>query len=204
MNAHFYKPLPDRIEHSGKRYKLRLTAANVLRYIELCDEPQGLTNGEVTEIGFGWLVRGGSRLPLQEKAELLSRIFSVYINPPCRRLKDKEQQPVVSFIHDSGYIAAAFMQAYGIDLWECAEKMHWSKFITLFEGLPDGCTLKEIMHIRAQPLPVPDRHNLGEIQRLTELKALYALPVKAADEAEAADGWSRLFDILEGQVISDG
>ena len=67
MKLRFYYPLPIKMEFEGKRYGLRLTAANVLRYLELCDDPEGLTFEEVTEIGFGWLVKGGQKLPPYKK-----------------------------------------------------------------------------------------------------------------------------------------
>lgn len=196
MKLRFYYPLPVKVEFEGKRYKLKLTAANVLRYIELCDDPEGLTFEEVTEIGFGWLVRGGLNLSLHKKAELTEKIFKEYINPPKRKLKGQKNQSVVSFSYDSGFIYSAFMEVYGIDLWDKAPKMHWCKFLALFEGLPENCVLKQIMGIRAQPIPVPNGHNQEEIQRMTELKALYALPSKTTEE-ETQNSWDALFDFLE-------
>ncbi|MCM1055534.1 MAG: bacteriophage Gp15 family protein [Bacteroides sp.] len=197
MKLRFYYPLPKKAEFEGKRYRLRLTVANVLRYIELCDEPEGLTFSEITEIGFGWLVGGGKLLPLHKKAELLEKLFKEYINPPARRLlKNKNSKSAVSFSHDSGFIYSAFMEAYGIDLWEQAPKMHWCKFLALFEGLPEDCLLKQIMGIRAQTIPALNGHNQKEIQRITELKTLYALPTKTSEE-DAQGGWEKLFDFLE-------
>ena len=74
------------------------------------------------------------------------------------------------------------MEAYGIDLWDQATKMHWCKFLALFEGIPENCILRQIMGIRAQPI--------------TELKALYALPSKTTEE-ETQNGWDALFNFLE-------
>lgn len=196
MKLRFYNPLPVKAEFEGKRYKLKLTAANVLRYIELCDDPEGLTPEEITEIGFSWLVKGGRKLSLDKKSKFMERIFTEYINPPKRRLKNQKLQSVVSFGYDSGFIYSAFMEAYGIDLWEQAPKMHWCKFLALFEGLPESCILKQIMQIRAQKIPVPNKHNQEEIQRITELKTLYVLPSKVTQE-ETQNGWATLFDFLE-------
>lgn len=196
MKLRFYFPLPVKAEFEGKRYKLKLTTANVLRYIELCDDPEGLTPEEITEIGFEWLVKGGQRLSLYKKAEFMEKIFTEYINPPKKRLKNEKSQSVVSFSYDSGFIYSSFMGAYGIDLWEEAPKMHWCKFVALFEGLPETCTLKQIMGIRAQQLPAPNKHNREEIRRITELKTLYALPLKVSNE-ETQNGWETLFNIME-------
>lgn len=196
MKLRFYYQLPVKAKFEGKRYRLRLTVSNVLRYFELCDEPEGLTPEEISEIGFTWLVKGGKKLPLYKKIEFLEKIYSEYINPPQKRLKGQKNQSVVSFGYDSGFIYSAFMEAYGIDLWDQAPKMHWCKFLALFEGLPENCILRQIMGIRAQPIPAPNGHNQEEIQRITELKALYALPSKATAE-EAQKGWDALFNFLE-------
>lgn len=126
--------------------------------------------------------------------------MSRYISPPQRKLNTaKKPQPIVDFNHDSGYIYASFMQVYGIDLYKVASKLHWCKFTSLFDGLPEDCIIKQIMHIRAQDIPAPTKHNYGEIQRLTELKTLYALPSKQT-AAEAADTWGKLFDVMERQA----
>lgn len=196
MKLRFYYPLPVKAEFEGKRYRLRLTVSNVLRYFELCDEPEGLTPEEISEIGFTWLVKGGKKLPLYKKIEFMEKIYSEYINTPKKRLKGQKNQSVVSFGYDSGFIYSAFMEAYGIDLWEQAPKMHWCKFLALFEGLPENCILRQIMGIRAQPIPVPNGHNQEEIQRITELKALYSLPSKTTEE-ETQNGWDALFNFLE-------
>lgn len=196
MKLRFYYTLPVKAEFEGKRYRLRLTVSNVLRYFELCDEPEGLTFEEISEIGFTWLVKGGKKLPLYKKIEFMEKIYSEYINPPQKRLKGQKNQSVVSFGYDSGFIYSAFMEAYGIDLWDQAPKMHWCKFLALFEGLPENCILRQIMGIRAQPIPAPNGHNQEEIQRITELKALYALPSKTTEE-ETQKGWDALFNFLE-------
>ncbi len=90
MKLRFYNPLPVKAEFEGKRYKLKLTTTNVLRYIELCDDSEGLTFEEITEIGFEWLVKGGRKLSLHKKAEFMEKIFKEYINPPKKRLKNQK------------------------------------------------------------------------------------------------------------------
>ena len=199
MKWKLYERLPQSVEYGGKRYRLRLTVANVLRYTDLCEDPQGLTADDITEIGFAWFVKGGKRLPVWQKAEVISLILREYIYPPQRKLNNRKPQSVVDFYQDSGYIYAAFMQTYGIDLYEQADRLHWCRFLALFEGLPDDCMIKQIMGIRAQDIPAPNNYNQAEIQRITELKTLYALPTEDNPE-DTQSGWSRLFDILEAKA----
>lgn len=204
MGRPLYKPLPVSIDYGGKRYRLKLTAANVLRYADLCGNPDGLSAEDITEVGFGWFVKTHRRLNISDKSEILDKIMHEYVNPPKRKLNTKkEPQAVVDFNYDCGYIYASFMQAYGIDLYEQAKRLHWCKFIELFNGLPDNCIIRQIMDIRGREIPVPNKYNSEEIQRLTELKAVYALPAKT-DESETMDGWNKLFDVLERQVVNNG
>lgn len=199
MKWELYKPLPSKIEHKGRVYRLDLSFANVLRYTDLCENHEGLTDKDVVEIGFCWLVRTRRRLSTDDKAATISKIMSKYVYPPQKKLNTSKPQTVVDFNADSGYIYASFMQIYGIDLYSTAQKLHWCKFIALFDGLPEDCIIKQIMHIRAQDVPAPNKYNLKEIQRLTELKTLYALPSKQT-EAEATDAWGKLFDVMERQA----
>lgn len=50
---------------------------------------------------------------------------------------------------DSGRVYAAFLQVYGIDL--LTVKMHWFTFKTLFDSLPSGTKLSEVIEIRSRP-----------------------------------------------------
>lgn len=52
-------------------------------------------------------------------------------------------------IIDGDYIAAAFQQAYGIDLTDPQLDMHWHRFLALLRGIPEDTKLAEIMGYRA-------------------------------------------------------
>ena len=196
MKWPLYKALPRRI----RNYKLDLSFSNVLRYMDLCENKDGLTDDDIIDISFEWFV-GTKKVTQDTKIEILNEIFSEYINPPRRKLKNNSiNQAVVDFNIDSGYIYASFMQAYGIDLYDNPE-LHWCKFIALFEGLPEDCIIKQIMHIRAQEIPKPTKYNAEEIQRITELKTLYALP-SATDESSLLSSLDKLFDTMERQAKS--
>lgn len=51
-----------------------------------------------------------------------------------------------SYYYDVRHIWGAFMSAYSIDLFK--ENMHWWKFRTLFDNLPNSNTLGHLKHIR--------------------------------------------------------
>lgn len=82
-----------------------------------------------------------------------------------------------SFEADMGYIAAAFMEQYGIDLWS-VEYMHWWKFRALFNGLHDT-KFNEICSYR-----VADTSDFGDRlrERYEDMAEYYALPLNANDK----------------------
>jgi len=120
-------------------------------------------------------------LTIDEQAELLKCIFDEFILTKSKKPKSSTKQ--VDFAQDSNYIYSSFMLDYGIDLYEAQGVLDWRKFIALFQGLSDKTKIKEIMSIRARPIPAPTKYNQDEIKKLSELKAFYALDI-SAEEAE--------------------
>ena len=55
--------------------------------------------------------------------------------------------PAFSFSQDAPYIYAAFKEQYGIDLLS-QEKLHWWKFLALFESLGEETKMAKIMYYR--------------------------------------------------------
>lgn len=74
------------------------------------------------------------------------------------------------FDRDAGLIAAAFQQAYGMDV--LAEPLHWWRFKALLEALPESCRFCKIVEYRTA-----DTAGLPESQRhfYEQMKARYAL-----------------------------
>lgn len=132
-----------------------------------------------------------------QKAGLLDCIVKDQIELPKRPQTGRARARTFDFCEDSDYIYASFMQAYGIDLVDCQGKLHWKKFIALFQGLPEGTKIREVMRIRGMELPKPTKHNQKEIQELMELKSYYALGYR---EEDTGNGLDRLFATLEGMA----
>ena len=80
---------------------------------------------------------------------------------------EEEHRKVVCFDEDSKLIYGAFRQIYGIDL--NRENLHWWEFLILFEGLPGGTVLSDIIGIRTKEIPTKgDRKYINELRRLKE------------------------------------
>ena len=188
-----YEPFPDKIEVGGRVYPLTLYFDRVLRFYDLLNS-EDYSPEEITQAGFSWLVSCGKNPPFSVQAEVLNRIISDIVAPKSMT-SGKKQQRAVDFSFDAAEFYASFRQDYGIDLIQQQGKMHWCAFIALFNGLSDNTPIKRIMRIRSEEIPPLNRHNAKQIQRLTELKALYALPNKGANSG-GGDGWGGLFDLL--------
>ena len=132
-----------------------------------------------------------------QKTELLNCVIKEHIDLP-KRPRVGTPKRLFDFEEDSDYIYASFLQAYDLDLVECQGKLHWKKFIALFQGLPDGTKIREVMRIRGKEIPAPTRHNQKEIKELMELKVYYAL---GYHEDNGKEGLNRLFSTLEGIAL---
>lgn len=187
-----YEDFPDRITVGSVECRLTLYFDRVLHFLELLQED----DPDAIEVGYSWLVRFPKNPPYAVKSEVVQRIFSEIVHPPKKQLhsKKKTARPL-DFGIDAAEIYSSFMRDYGIDLIQERGRMHWCRFIALFEGLSDDTPIKQIMRIRTQELPRPNKHNAEQIQRLMELKTLYALPEKQTAQ-EQTDTWGGLFDML--------
>lgn len=76
------------------------------------------------------------------------------------------------FEYDDGYIYAAFLQQYGIDL--TFAELHWWQFNALLNGLTDDCELVRIMGYRT--IKISTDMSARERQFYSSMKRLYALP----------------------------
>lgn len=132
-----------------------------------------------------------------QKMNLLQAIYDQCIKIPERH-SPKNQQKVFDFDFDGEYIYSSFMEDYGIDLIEQRGKLHWKKFLALFQGLSEKTKIREVMKTRSMEIPQLNRHNRKEIQSIMELKSYYALPVQGIGGKQGLD---LLFSTLEGMAV---
>lgn len=87
-----------------------------------------------------------------------------------RYQRRNSKAPAYSFAQDAPYIYAAFKEQYGIDLTE--SKMHWWKFMALFESLNEDTKMSRIMYYRkvnTSGLPKGERAFINEMKKLYEI-----------------------------------
>ena len=185
------KPLTNFVIYNGKKIKLNISFDTVLKMYDIFKDGI-LLEQEKAQFALALLVKG-SKIP---DFKVLDIIFKEQIET-FQRQSSRNQLRVVDFKQDSSYIYSSFLMDYGIDLIEQQGKLHWQKFISLFQGLSEKTKIREFMSIRARPLPKPDKHNQEYIHSLMELKAYYALEISQEErERNFQEGLKRLAETL--------
>lgn len=99
-------------------------------------------------------------------------------NPIKSKIRSKSQSEgtkrLFSLKYDAEYIYSSFLQAYGIDLIDAQNSLHWKKFNALLNGLPSDTKFAEVLKIRSYKPQKGDSKQYKESMR--ELKKEYALP----------------------------
>lgn len=98
--------------------------------------------------------------------------------------KSNAKERLYSFSIDFPYILSAFSHVYGINLQEI-EYMHWWKFRTLFDGLPENTEIKQRIMYRSIDLStIKDKE---ERKRIRKIQMSIRLPQKNPDDYEIGD-----------------
>ena len=99
-------------------------------------------------------------------------------NPIKSKIRSKSQSEggdrLFSLKYDAEYIYSSFLQAYGIDLIDAQNSLHWKKFNALLNGLPSDTKFAEVLKIRSYKPQKGDSKQYKESMR--KLKKEYALP----------------------------
>ena len=189
------KTLPCSFSFEGREYRLNLSFNNVLNVLDLFRD-KTLMNYEKYEFASVMLSDDNKKMPVTA----LNTIFEEYISIG-RNSGNTTGLRTFDFEQDSIYIYSSFMADYGIDLFEQQNKMHWWKFISLFQGLSDKTKMHEVLSIRQREIPEPNKYNAQEIRRLHELKAYYALDISQEEREENfRNGIKNLADVLKARA----
>lgn len=86
---------------------------------------------------------------------------------------------IYSFDHDAGYIYAAFLAQYGMDLQE-VEYLHWWKFRALFHALSEQTEFVKIMGYRS--IDISDDMSNSQKAFYRRMKRIHALPLPKEEE----------------------
>ena len=169
-----HTPLPMSVSCGGKAYRLRPWFDRVLEMLAV-NARGDLDDGEKREHAVWLLVASRPPKTSADRAHLLETIVNEIIQPRPSKVKGPR---LFDFAQDAPYIYAAFRQAYGIDLYREHGRLHWWAFLALFQALPEDTRMREIISIRARPIPRANGHNSDQIAAL--LQAKLAVQLQAA------------------------
>lgn len=164
MKQTLYRSLPWYVDVNGRRFRITPYFDRVLRVFDIWADPNILDEDKLA---------AASRLLVcgRPNMDALNAVFALLFE----QHDSNDDKKTFDFLQDSGRIYAAFVQAYGIDLFKMQGKLHWWQFIQLFNALPDNTRMAQVISIRAREIPAPTKYNAAEIESLHKLKAAVAL-----------------------------
>ena len=171
-----HERLPDSVTAGGKTYRVDLDYRNVLRMIDVLGREEMLPSAR-EYVALKCVMKRPPKNAGPVLAALRDVLFSADSEPAEQKLTDFEQ--------DADLIRAAFLQAFGINLWR--DKVHWLEFTGLLGALPEGSRYADILGIRARPMPKPTKYNAEERAWLAKAKLKHAVRMT---EREAQNKYS--------------
>lgn len=171
-----HERLPDSVTAGGKTYRVDLDYRNVLRMIDVLGREEMLPSAR-EYVALRCVMKRPPKNAGPVLAALRDVLFSADSEPAEQKLTDFEQ--------DADLIRAAFLQAFGINLWR--DRVHWLEFTGLLGALPEGSRYADILGIRARPMPKPTKYNAEERAWLAKAKLKHAVRMT---EREAQNKYS--------------
>lgn len=183
-------PLTTSFEFEGNKYDIDMAFDNVLDVFDVLDD-KWLRNYEKAETNTELLL--DEKIKGDEAVLLWNYIYETFIytekkkpiqydrkGNPMPTPEDDEEGSFIDVGQDAEYIYASFIQAYQIDLYEEQGRLHWKKFQSLLNGLPEGTIMQKIIRIRRWK---PSKNDTNEqVAEMKKLQRIYALEKEEVDE----------------------
>ena len=164
--------LPDGVTVDGRFYRLDFDFRNVLRMLEVMARADLMTEAR------DYLALKCLTKHPRHPDKVLPAVYAVLFEETPK----SEGPKVTDFVQDAGLIRAAFLQSYGIDLYH--DRLHWIAFRELLCALPEGSRYRDVVGIRARPIPAPTKWNGDEREWLMKAKASVALRMSEEEQQE--------------------
>ncbi|HGD0712330.1 TPA: Gp15 family bacteriophage protein [Streptococcus agalactiae] len=113
-------------------------------------------------------------IPVKDNAPVLDLAGNPFKSKIRSQSQSEDGERLFSLKYDAEYIYSSFMQAYGIDLIDAQNTLHWKKFNALLNGLPSDTKFAEVLKIRSYKPQKGDSKKYKESMK--RLKKEYALP----------------------------
>lgn len=165
--------VPDSLHIAGAEYKIKTDFRTWLKFEMLLSEDK--ENSENTLADIKKLVFCERQPPMLADEEAVNQILWFYrCGKPPKKGSHQSQKEIFSYEYDDGYICAAFMQQYHIDL--NSAKLHWWKFHALMLSLSDSTEFVKIMGYRS--VEINSKMPAAQKAFYQKMKKQYKLPLK--------------------------
>lgn len=168
-----YEKFPDYVLVQGIKYPIETDFREWIRFAELVEDDSIPWQVQV-QLMLRWYLE-----EIPEDLEEAVRVLGDFL--VAKKLDSKHgnieennsnQKPAFSFQEDAGCIYSAFIDCYGIDL-QAIPYMHWWKFKTLFDWLPEDTEIKQrIMYRTVDINTIKDKEEKKRVRRIQNAIAL--------------------------------
>lgn len=174
MNV-LYQEFPEFIEVSGEKYPIETDFREWIKFSELVED-EDLTWQVKLQFMLQWFqeeIPDDLETAIYALGDFLTAKVLYQDNPEKETTEKKELQPAFSFKEDAGCIYSAFVECYGIDL-QTVPYMHWWKFKTLFDWLPEDTEIKQRIRYRTMDInSIKDKEEKKRVQKIQKAIALH-------------------------------
>lgn len=176
-----FDALPETVMVGGREYHLRPSFDRVLEAMSIF---RGRGTDQQKTNAACWLLIKEKKL--DDPVRVLEAALTALVGTAD---KDTAAAKLFDFEQDAAYIYAAFLQSYGIDLFERQDRrgqkpLHWCAFLALFQALPEQTRMSERISIRATPVPRVTKNNREMVGDLLRRKQAVALTLTDAERKE--------------------
>lgn len=165
-----YNKLPEYIDVNGVLIPIKTDFRQSILFESIINdfslEPKDKIQ-KALEVYFDLLPKGVDLNELIEKILWFFNGGKIYESSGSENNKAK----FCDFNQDANYIVTSFLQAYGIDL--STENMHWWRFLSLVEGLPEDTQYSKILGYRC--MEITKEMSKEQKKHYSKMKRLYRL-----------------------------
>ena len=183
-----YEKFPEHVTVNGEFFPIETDFREWIRFVELAEDDSVPLQAKV-QLMLGWYT---DRIPADIEAAVsaLGDFLAAKRLYPGKAEEGEERsvKPAFSFEEDAGCIYSAFIECYGIDI-QTIDYMHWWKFKTLFDNLPEKTEIKQRMIYRT--IDISSIKDKEERKRIRKIQSAIALKKKRClDDYEIGDIFS--------------
>lgn len=180
-----YEQFPEYVTVNGERYLIETDFREWIRFSELVEDEE-LPWQIKLQFMLRWFLE-------EVPKDLEAAVYALGDFLAARKISieekddsDQNVKPAFSFQEDAGCIYSAFIESYGIDL-QLVSYMHWWKFKTLFDWLPEDTEIKQRIRYRTIDInSIKDKEERKRVKKIQEAIALHK-KVYYVDDYEIGD-----------------